>query len=134
MEWSRFALTVLVAGIGASLTDWFFGGVLWHDKYMAYPEVWRDPPGTPETKKILLSTALGFVTCAAFAFVCARLGLVALLPALKLAAAVWVIGPLPLIVTNALWMKMHPATAVAHSLGWLAKLAVTALAVAWLRP
>jgi len=134
MDWSRFALTVLVAGIGASLTDWFFGGVLFHDKYMAYPEVWRDPPGTPETKKILLSTALGFVTCGAFAFLCVRLELVSLVLALKLAAAVWAIGPLPLIVTNALWTKVHPANAVAHLLGWLAKLGVTALAVAWLQP
>jgi hypothetical protein len=48
---------------------------------------------------------------------------------LKLALAVWVGIPLPLIVTNALWMKIHPAIAFSHSAGWLARLCVAAVAV-----
>jgi hypothetical protein len=134
MDLGRFALTVLAATVGTSLTDWFFFGVLFHDRYLAYPEVWRGQPGKPEGKRIALSTVMGAVTCAAFAFVCVRLGLEAMPVVLKLALAVWVIAPLPLIVTNALWMKLHPSIVVSHSLGWLAKLAVTALVVAWLRP
>jgi hypothetical protein len=136
MDISRFALTVLAATIATSLTDWFFFGVLFHGSYLAYPEVWRGQPGKPEGKRIALSTVMGAVTCAAFVFVCVRLGFVSLplVVELKFALAVWVIAPLPLIVTNALWMKLHPSIAVSHSLGWLAKLVVTALAVAWLKP
>jgi hypothetical protein len=26
------------------MTDWFFFGVLFHDKYRAYPEIWRQAP------------------------------------------------------------------------------------------
>jgi Protein of unknown function (DUF1761) len=134
MDIGRFALTVLAATIGTALTDWFFFGVLFHDRYLAHPEVWRGQPGKPEGKRIALSTVMGAITCAAFTFVCVRLGLQAMPVALKLALAVWVIAPLPLIVTNALWMKLHPSIAVSHSLGWLAKLAVTALVVTLLRP
>jgi hypothetical protein len=134
MDLGRFALTVVAATIGTSLTDWLFFGVLFHDRYLAHPEVWRSQPGKPETNTIVLSTALGAVTCAAFAFLCAKLGLELLPSTLKLAVTVWVIAPLPLIVTNALWMKLHPKIAISHSLGWLAKLAVTAVLVSWLRP
>jgi hypothetical protein len=38
------------------------------------------------------------------------------------------VGPLPLLIVNALYIKFHPLTVVAHALGWLAKLVVSALA------
>jgi len=133
MNWMRFALTVLAAGMVSSLTDWFFGGVLFHEKYKAYPEVWRRPQGGPgESQAIAWATMLGFFTCAVFAYACARLNLLTYPATLKLAAAVWLMAPLPLIVTNALWMKCHPWNAIAHALGWLAKLFVAAVAVAWI--
>jgi hypothetical protein len=40
--------------------------------------------------------------------------------------------PLPLLITNALFIKLHPLTVVAHALGWLVKLLVAAAAVGWL--
>ena len=49
---------------------------------------------------------------------------------LKLALAIWFIGPLPLTIVNALWMKLSPAISTSHALGWLVKLALAALAVA----
>jgi hypothetical protein len=42
------------------------------------------------------------------------------------------VAPLPLIVTNALWIKMNPLLALSHSLGWLARFVVTALVAGWL--
>ena len=39
MNTGRFVLTVLAATVGTSLTDWLFFGVLFHDRYLAYPEV-----------------------------------------------------------------------------------------------
>jgi hypothetical protein len=134
MNWGRFALAVLSATVGTSLTDWFFFGVLFHGRNATYPEVWRDPPGTPETRKIIYSTLLTALTSAAFVFVCVRLGLGTATVTLKLAFAVWFIASLPLVITNALWMKLDRAVAVAHALGWLAKLIVFALAIVLLKP
>ena len=48
---------------------------------------------------------------------------------LKLAVAVWAMGALPIVISNSVWMKLHPQIAVAHGLGWLAKFVVTAVAV-----
>jgi hypothetical protein len=53
---------------------------------------------------------------------------------LKLALAAWLIGPLPLIVTNALFIKLQPQIAASHSLGWLVKLIIAAVAVVWILP
>jgi hypothetical protein len=39
------ALAILLSGLAVSMTDWFFFGVLFHDKYLAYPEIWRPLPG-----------------------------------------------------------------------------------------
>jgi hypothetical protein len=66
-----------------------------------------------------------------FAFVVARLRLHSVSSALKLAVAVWVIGLLPLILTNAALMKLHRVFVVSYSIGWLTKLVIAAVAVGW---
>jgi hypothetical protein len=71
------------------------------------------------------------VTCGVFAFVAARLGLHSVSSALKLAVAVWVIGPLPLILTNAAFMKLHRVFVASYAVGWLIKLTIVAVAVGW---
>jgi len=130
MNWGRFALAALAAGVVASFTDWLFMGVLFHAKYNAYPEVWRKSVASgADGKAVAWSTVLGLVTCSAFIFTCQRLHLYNYDTTLKLALAVWVIAPLPIVITNALFIKMHPALVFSHSLGWLAKLVVAALAV-----
>jgi hypothetical protein len=133
MNWTRFLLAILASGVGASLTDWLFMGVLFHGKYLAHPEVWRRPQGGPgEGRAILLATLLGFVTCAAFLFVCYRLDIHSPPRTLKLAAAVWLMVPVPLMITNALWMKLHWQIVLSNCLGWLAKLVVAALAASYI--
>ncbi len=124
MNLTWFLISVVVAVFVSSLTDWFFSGVLFASKYAVYPQTWRGAPGEPETNRILASTALSVVTCAVFIALAIRLGLTTPASASKLVVAVWLIGPLPLIFTNAVWIKMHWLTAVAHSLGWLAKLII----------
>ena len=73
-----------------------------------------------------------FLTCAIFACVYARLGLHSMSGALKLAAALWVMLPLPLMITNALFITLHPVVTLSHATGWLVKLAVAGVVAAWL--
>lgn len=129
----HIALAILVSGFLASFADWFFGGYLFHKQYLAYPEIWRNKPGDKagENRAILWSVILSFVSCAAFIYACIVFGIHGYAAAICLAVFVWVIAPVPLLITNALFIKMHPLNVVSNSLGWLAKLLLAALAVGW---
>ena len=133
MNWARLGaiLAIIVgAGVVSSLSDWLFAGDWIHRRY-TYPEVWRQGG---EGRAIALTSPLPFVTCGVFAFVAARLGLHSVSSTLKLALAVWAIGPLPLILTNAAFMKLHRVFVVCYVMGWLIKLMIVALAVGWFLP
>ncbi len=133
MNLGHIALAIIISGFAASMTDWFFGGVLFHDKYLTYPEIWRRPEGGGgESKAVGWSILLGFVTCGAFVVSCAVFQMHGYAAALRFAGAIWLIAPAPLLMTNALFIKMHPLTVVAHVLGWLAKLLLAAGTVGWL--
>jgi len=73
--------------------------------------------------------ALGFFTCAIFIYICAGLNLYDYGATLKLALCMWLALALPIIITNALFIKLHPLVVLAHSLGWLARLTVAAICV-----
>ena len=128
MNWIRFVAVVVGAGIVTSLTDWFFSGDWLHRRY-TYPEIWRQ--GT-EGRAIAVTSPLPFLTCGVFAYATARLGLHSVESAVKLAVAVWLIGPLPLILTNAAFMKLHRVFVVSYAMGWFVKLAIVAVSVGWL--
>ena len=125
MNWTKFALAVLASGIVVSLTDWFFFGVLFHDKYNTFPEVWRQS----QSGNMAVWIVTGFFTSAIFIYTCGYLNLYEIGSALKLAVIIWLAVALPIIVTNALFMKLDPLVAVTHSLGWLTRLAVAAICV-----
>ena len=127
MHWARLVAIIVGAAVVSSLTDWFFAGDWIHRRY-TYPEIWRQGE---ESRAIALTSPLPFVTCGVFAFVAARLGLHSVSSALKLAVAVWLIGPLPLILTNATFMKLHRVFVVSYAIGWLTKLMIAAVAVGW---
>ena len=93
-----------------------------------YPEIWRQGA---ERRAIALTSPLPFLRCGVFAYVTARLGLHSVSGAVKLAVAVWLIGPLPLILTDAAFMKLHRVFVVSYALGWLIKLTIVAVAVGW---
>jgi hypothetical protein len=95
MNWTRLVAIVIGAGIASSLTDWFFAGDWIHRRY-TYPEIWRKGA---ESRAIAPTSPLPFLTCGVFAYVAARLGRHSVSSAMKLAFAVWLIGPLPLILT-----------------------------------
>lgn len=130
MNWTRFVITVVGAGILSSLTDWFFAGDWLHRRY-TYPETWRHTGGKGEEQAIALTSPLPFVTCAAFAYLAIRLGLHSVSATVKLAVAIWLIGPLPIILTNAAFIKLHQVFVMSFSIGWLVKLIIVAVAVSW---
>ena len=130
MDWARLALVVVVSGVVASVTDYLFMGLLFKAKYQEAPEIWRQ--GTSETRKIIYSELIGLITCAAFAWLLVGLGHQGLVPGLKTALAVWVIAAIPILFTNSLWIRLSPWIAASHSVGWLARLVVTAVAASYL--
>jgi len=127
MNWMRFTAIVIGSGILASFSDWLFAGD-WIHRRFTYPEVWRKGD---ESRAIALTSPLPFLTCAVFACTFARLGLHTMPAALKLAGAVWLIGPLPLILTYAAFIKLHRVFVAAQLIGWLVKLAIAAGTAAW---
>lgn len=133
MDWTRIVLATLAAGIATTITDWFFMGILFHEKYKAYPEVWRRPEGGKgETQAIVISSVLGFLTCFCFVALCSATAWHQWARTWKLALLLWLMIPLPMLVGQYEWMKLHVLTVVAHGFGWLAKLLVTAAILAWL--
>lgn len=127
MNWTRLAAVVIGSGILSSLTDWFFAGDWLHRRY-TYPEIWRTGN---ENRAIALTSPLPFVTCGIFAYLIVALRIHSVSGAVKVALAVWLIAPLPLILTNAAFMKLHRIFVVSYATGWLAKLIIIAAASGW---
>jgi hypothetical protein len=125
MHWTRVVFAVIGSGIVTSMTDWFFAGD-WIHKHFTYPEIWREGS---ETRAIAVSSVLPFVTCAAFITLALWTGVQSLGMALKLALLVWLVAPLPLILTNAAFIKLHRVFVTLYLTGWLVKLAIAALVV-----
>lgn len=129
MDLGHYALAVVVSVIVCSFTDWLFMGLLFHGKYLQHPEVWRNSIAAgAESRAIAWSMLLTLVTCMAFVYVIAAFALPGLSHALTLTVGVWLAVPVPLLITNSIFIKLHPLVAVSHSLGWLAKLLVCTLA------
>jgi hypothetical protein len=129
MDWGRVALAVLASGLASSMTDWLFAGSLFHGKYNAYPEVWRYPAGAGERRAVLWSIVAGFFACAAFTLIVVSLGMHGWGETLLLALLVWAAAALPVLITNALFIKLHPLVVLSNALGWLVKLGLAAAAV-----
>ena len=130
MPWTRIALAIVTSGIASSLTDWLFMGDWLYKRYDRHPEIWRHPGGKGEAHAIVWASLLPFLTCSILVLLCARLHLSSYTATLKLAVAIFLIGPLPLLTANSLFMKITPAIAVAHALGWMVKLILAGLAAA----
>ncbi len=127
MDWHVFAASIVGAVLG-SIADWVFAGVLFHGRYQRHPEVWRI--GGSESLRIGAAQVLCLLTSVAFVALASMLGQVDLSGTLKLAAMIWLIGPLPLLVTNSLFIKIDPLVTASHAAGWLVKLLLIALATA----
>jgi len=130
MDWAWFVLAVIVSGVVASFTDWLFMGMLFHKQYLETPDIWRQ--GASERFKIIYSEVIGLITCAAFTWLLLATQRQAMPIGLKTAVEAWAVGPLPVLLTNGLWIRLSPYITASHSVGWLARLLITAAVAAWL--
>jgi hypothetical protein len=118
-------LTIVLATLAASFTDWLFMDALIHRFYAAHPDTWRPSEGAG---RIIVSQVIGTATTAAAVLLCL------LIPGrpLLLAIAVWAAGPLPVSLQTLQWMRVHPAITASHATGWLARLLIATFMAAWL--
>jgi hypothetical protein len=128
----RYVLAVGASGVATSFTDWVFMGKLFHRKYLETPETWRMTPGQSETRKIVASSLLGVVSCAAFIWLARWTDALTVRSELHMAELVWMAAAVPIIFSNIVWIRMHPLLGVSHSLGWLARFAISGLIGGWL--
>jgi hypothetical protein len=128
MDWKLIA-AIVGAGVVASFTDWLFMGVLFHNRYNTYPETWW-PRQKADTRAILYSTALGFITAAAVIGLCVLAGVGSLKGALTVAILAWAAGPLVNTITDGIWIRIDPAVSFAHLLGYLARFLIAGVAAA----
>jgi len=129
LNWVEILEAAVVAGVLSSFTDWYFFGILFHDRYHTHPGVWRKyRDKKDEMRSIAWGTLLGAGSCLIFIVICDWPGVRSVGNALMLATAVWALGPLTLMVTNSIFMNLDRALLFSHSVGWLARLAIAALA------
>ena len=127
MDFATIAAVVVSAAL-VSLTDWYFGGILFHDKYMAYPEVWR--PRESNRYAIIAAQGLGLLSAFAFVVMSVKLGMTDFSESFTLAFYIWLMGPVPIYLTNFAFMKLHWMIVAGQLAGWLVKLLIMALVTA----
>jgi len=127
MSWI-VVVAVLVAGILSSFTDWFFMGVLFHERYGRYPETWWPRDKTSESMPIVYSTALGFVTSAAVIAICAMAGVDGIWSGIKVAFLIWLAGSFVQVATTQIWIRIDPLVSLAHAAGYLARFLIAGIA------
>ena len=124
MDWHSWV--AFVAGLVlASLADWLFAGVLFHDRNQAHPEVWRF--NGPNVKALLAAQALTIPTALGLVALMQWTGRTSLLSAMTIASLVWGIAAAPAIIANGIYIKLHPYVVASHTIGWLVKLLLVAV-------
>ena len=122
-------IAILVAGTLGGLTDWLFMGVLFHDAYNTYPEVWR--PGIregTERKAIIIASLLGYVMTGAVVALCCLARVHDVVSGIEIAVLAGLAGPPFLIIINGMFIKIDPKITVAHCLGYLARMLLAGIA------
>ena len=116
-------VAVAVAGTASTLTDWLFMGVLFHEAYNRYPEVWREGVRDGGSRAaIIWASVLGYVMTAAVVALCRVAHVHDIRGGLLVGTLAWLAGPLVVIVVNNLFVKIDPKITVAHCAGYAARL------------
>ena len=131
MNWMLLA-AAFGAGTVATFTDWLFMGVLFHDAYNKFPEVWR--PGIregTERSAIIASSIIGYVMSGAIVALCVMAGVHGIAGGVEIAAVAWLAGPFVILVINGFFIKFDGKITFAHCLGWLARMALAGAAAGY---
>jgi hypothetical protein len=132
--WTVLA-AILVGGLVAILTDWLFMGVLFHDAYNSYPEIWWPGVRDGETRgAVIWSCALGFVMTAGVVALCAVAGAGSLWSGIGVGFIAFLAGPLVIILINAQFVKTDVWIIVSHSLGYLTRMLIAGAAAGLILP
>jgi hypothetical protein len=131
MDW-RLVAAIVAGLVAASLIDWLFAGVLFHDRYQAHPEVWRVNGANPVA--LMAAQALSIPTVVGLVALMRITDHTSLQQALGLAALVWLIAAAPAIMANGIYIKIHPYVVASHTIGWLVKLATVAAIASFILP
>lgn len=123
LVWAVLAGTALAAA-----ADWLFAGLLFRRRYQLHPDTWRGGPLGP---RVAATQVLALITAAAFVLLADKLGQIDLRGNLKLAAMIWLIGPLPLLAANAMFIRIDHVVTASHAAGWLVKLLLIGAVTAW---
>lgn len=126
MNWIRFLEVTVAAGIASTFSDFVLAGD-WLHKRFAYPEAWRTPTSN---WALAFITPLPFLSSAAFAILASKLDINSIRSAIKLAVAIWVICPLPLILTSAAYLKLRGFFVASYAFAWLVRLLIVAVLAA----
>jgi len=124
MNWMRFFEVVIGAGVVSTFTDWVIAGD-WIQKRITDPQIWR----TGSLMRTALASLLPFLTSAAFAYTANRMAISSVHSAIKLAGAIWLICPLPLILANSAFLKLSKGFVATYAVSWLVKLMIVAVLV-----
>ncbi|HEY4944110.1 MAG TPA: hypothetical protein VII56_21970 [Rhizomicrobium sp.] len=134
MHWMLIA-AAFGAGTVGMFTDWLFMGVLFHDAYNVFPEVWR--PGIRDGKErsaIIWASVIGYVMSGGVVALCAIAGAHGIVAGLEIAALTWLAGPFVVILVNGFFIKIDGKITFAHCLGWLARMALAGIAAGLVLP
>ena len=119
----------VLAGLLGSFTDWLFMGVLFHDAYNRYPEIWRPAIAAGKDKTaVLLSAAIGFVMSFAIVGLCLVAGIAGVAQGVRVALLAWIAGPLAIMAINGLFIKLDPKLVISHSIGYLLRFVLAGIA------
>ncbi len=130
MTWKLW-VAIAVAGTAMTFSDWLFMGVLFHERYNRYPEVWWPEFRQKGDKRaIVIACVLAYLTAAGVVLLCWYTGATTIESALTVATIAWIAGPLVMQVTNGFWIKMDPLLTFSHSVGYLVRFLIAGLAAA----
>jgi hypothetical protein len=124
MNWMLVA-AAFGAGTVAMLTDWLFMGVMFHDAYRRYPEIWR--PGIAEGKErgaIIASCLIGYVMSGGVAALCLMADAQDIVDGVEIAIFAWLAGPFPVLAINHFFFKLDPKVTFTQCAGYLARMAL----------
>jgi hypothetical protein len=126
MNWIRLLEVTVAAGIASTFSDYVLAGD-WLHKRFSYQEVWKSPVSNWAIAAI---APLPFLTSAAIAALVSSLDVRSIHSAVKLAGIIWLIGPLPLILTNAAYVKLRVFFVASYAFAWLVRLVIPAVLAA----